>query len=523
MNKKLSKFVKTISAMALVSMLHCNVNATTFEKKADVKFKTPTAKVTSGGYKTLNYKKAADQYKADTTLLKEILNFDYSKLTRNETEEAMAKFAGKIGAFNLELTRALKALEYNNWQDAGIDVESAQKIFEERGVNTDLKTNNSLQRGYSAHALHILFDSINMINYGADQSEIRSYDEIDSKNEFFEIKKDGKRNLLEDSTNFTNKIKQHILTNCEYESILVNNPALLTKINNLFVKLDAAITECKTASIDQLINQGTELLPASMGTEEMRQGIMTAYANQRGFNKLINKTKISEINPELITKTKSEDNKFVFNPIISVNTNNLETGFGVGLDVNKQFNDDWGISFGGMYNVGFGTGENKGNTSHEIMANANAERNINKNHAVSAGLNAGLRFDDKGVSTPFGVQGDWTLKINEEFEVNFGVAVGGNAQNKNMNVSGSIGATYKTKNKNKNKKKEESAFSVVVKGGKIIDLGKENVIKTPGNTQGNAPIYGGDQVQQPGETIDKGDITEGGEKPINISDYSSQL
>lgn len=517
MNKKLSKFVKTISAMALVSMLHCNVNATTFEEKADVKFKTPTAKVTSGGYKTLNYKKAADQYKADTTLLKEILNFDYSKLTRNETEEAMAKFAGKIGAFNLELTRALKALEYNNWQDAGIDVESAKKIFKEQGLNTDLKTNKSLQRGYSAHALHILFDSINMINYGADQSEIRSYDEIDSKNEFFEIKKDGKRNLLEDSTNFTNKIKQHILTNCEYESILVNNPALLTKIDNLFVKLDAAITEGKTASIDQLIHQGTDLLPASMGTEEMRQGIMTAYANQRGFNKLINNTKISEINPELITKTKSEGNKFTFNPIMAVNINNLETGFGAGLDVNKQFNDDWGMSFGGMYNVGFGTGENKGNTSHEIMANANIERNINKKHAVSAGLNAGLRFDDKGVSTPFGVQGGYELKINDKLAVNFDVTVGGNVQNQNMNLSGILGVTYKTENKNK--KEKDSAFSFIVKGGKIIDLGKENVIKTPDNTQGNAPIYGGDQVQQPGQSGDETHKDDSTSDSLDIGQY----
>jgi len=527
MSKKLSKFGKlgkigtAISTMLLTSMLHCN--ATTFQQKADVKLTTPNAKYLSVGKTTKSYKQASSQYKSQKSFdtLFNILNSDLNKMTdytilEADVQKKLAEMYAQMNANSLDLACAFKAFEYNTFIDSGLSLEEAIEISENRGDGTDDKVDAFVGRGSLQHFMHLMLDTQTLNRLNAEEAEIQTIDEIDGKNEFFKLNKNGNRNIIEDSSAVLNSMEKYILAYAEYEYAISNEnkdninviKQNLSSIKELIVKRDFNTEDKDT--LTKIINETADLLPENMfGTTEMRRGLLAEIVKQHVMNnmleKLIGLNYDVNINPELLAEQMKKTNGYNFTPSLTANISNTDSGFGIGITTTKPFKDDWDMIYGLKLNTNF----NSQGSTQQALGSVDFAKNLKKNQ-FSIGLTAGGQLDSQGASLAVGMQTGYCWKINDKFSVDFGINLLSNIQRSIMNIGTTIGLTYRTNS------------GMLIKFGANLgyNLGLSNELGKGTGTTIVPPIYGEDQVQKPGDTTNAGNIQDLPENKIDdISKY----
>ena len=462
MGKKLSQLKKGIVIPALLAAgLNCF---------AATSRNTTYSKSTSLGNKTLVYEKASSKYNEQKALntMNAILNSDLNKMTGYDRLEAqvqneVAGYLAEMNANSLELARLYKSLEDHTIANSGMSLEQINQIAANNGVGTSDEVNVQVVRSAIQHYVQMFFDTNSSIRLRADEAEIAILDEGDGHNENVDVithhlrlKNKGKRSLREEATAVLNAAETDILNYTQYEYTIKgqNGKQMANKISGNMSKIKLLVSKAKFNQNDynallKLVIDTADILPESMyGTLAMRRGLIIEFASQYAMNHLLTVMAnlgydIDNIQPGVFVEQGTKQN-VTLNPSASVSVTNQHVGTGVGLTATNPLGKNWDITYGGEINAN--KGFKGGLDSLQLLTSANLGKTLKNDDKVSFGTKAGVQFDAKGASTPFGMQAGYTWNINDNFSLDFGVNSLLNIQRSLMDIGTSVGATYRGKN-----------------------------------------------------------------------------
>lgn len=523
MEKKLSRLGKIgtlIPAIMMAGMMNCA--AATFNK-------TPNSKSTSLGSQALVWQNDANKYnekKAINTMTK-VINSDLNQMKAYDRLEAKVQnevvgYLAEMNANTLGLARLYKAAEDNTVANSGLTPNEINQIAHKKGVGTSDQVNVQVGRCEMQHFLHMVLDTQTLIRFRADEAEIAVMDEGDGHNEYLRFHTKGERDLRKESNAVLTAAKNDILAYTQYEytvkgqkngkEIIKKTETNLRNIETIVSKKDFNQNDYQT--LLNLINETADLLPSTMfGTQAMRRGLVIEFASTYAMNHLltnltnlgydINNYKAGAYAKGANKNTNKTNNLFEWNVAAIANATNKHAGVNLGIGATTQLANNWDLTIGAETNPS--KGYNGANDSFQLLATGEFGKTTKNDNHFGLGAKAGFQFDKQGVSTPFGVNADYSWKINENFSLDFGVNSLANIQRSLLDIGTTIGATYRTK-------------SWIIKFGVGVGYtydwnkinGSENV---PTNTpttntpkQPTYPGYGDDEVDRPGDTTDEGDI-----------------
>lgn len=444
-------------------------------------------------------------------------------MTRDQVENEAAKLIADMNDNALKLSHSYKALEKSTLREIkklGLTKDDIVQIARDKGANTPVQYDELVQRYYAQHSMHMILDSSTMIFAGIDGAQIYDkFDEVDNFNEHvYAISKDGNIDMVNDGLEIANAIRNTVISNSHYAYQLNKDNKTAQKLANAFTEIDKIIAKGDYKGINHVIDATAKLISQKMfGDINQCRDIVTMYIAQKNMCNTLVKNKIKDLPAEKIANVNSK--KHTFNPTAMVNVNNREAGFELGLKAERDLNDVWDIAYGGKYVFGANTTEeNKGATSHQLLTTLDFKRNFDNKQALTLGASTGLHFDKQGVSVPFGLQAGYQVQLTDAIALDFAA----NAKatiNRSFDYGAGIAVIGRTKNGMKISFGINLGRSVEFNQGQ--NMPEPTPIPTPNQptTEKEPPIYGGDQGQEPGDTIDKGDIQDLPEKPIDISNY----
>lgn len=444
-------------------------------------------------------------------------------MTRDQVENEVAKLIADMNDNALKLSHSYKRLEKSTLREIkklGLTKDDIVQIARDKGANTPVQYDKLVQRYYAQHSMHTILDSSTMIFGNIQDTKIYDkLDEVDNFNEHvYKLIKDGDINMASDGLEIANTLRDIVVSNSHYAYQLNKDNKTAQKLANAFAEIDKIIAKGNHKGLDHVIDATAKLISQEMfGDINQRRDIVTMYIAQKNMCNTLVKNKIKDLPAEKIANVNSK--KHTFNPTAMVNVNNREAGFGLGLKAERDLNDVWDIAYGGKYVFGANiTEENKGATSHQLLTTLDFKHNFNNKHALTLGAATGLHFDKQGVSVPLEAQVGYEVQLTDRIALDF-TANAKATINRAFDYGAGIAVVGRAKNGTK--------VSFVINFGRSVEFGQgQNMpeptpIPTPNQptTEKEPPIYGGDQGQEPGDTIDKGDIQDLPEKPIDISNY----
>ncbi len=517
---KLGKIGTLIPAVLAAGMLNCA--AATFHN-------TPNnSKSTSSTNQTLVYQKAAEKYSEKKTVktMTDLINSDLNKMKGYDKLEAkvqseVAGYIADMNANSLELAHLYKALEDNTVANSGLTPQEMDKIAINKGVGTSDQVNMQVVGSAAQHFGHIAVGGKTVPLFGANDAVIK--DEGDGKNEYLQLIANGKYDSCEAATAILNAFKTDILNYTQY-GYAVNGQDGKKMADQIAKNLDKINSLVSQSNFNQThyqallntINQTADILHGASfwGTLAMCRGLVVEYASQYSLNHLTNHLKglgydINNLNFDSLAKK-----DITLTPSATFNATNKHAGIGLGFTATKPLGQNWDISYGGE--IDFNKGYNGGANSIQLFGTAAGGKTLNNGDHVSVGTKAGLQFDAKGVSVPFGFDAGYTRKINEKFSLYGAVGAVANINRALADIGATIGATYRTKSGVMLK------FGVGL--GYTFDWNKETSTTTtptpnPTPNQPTVPTYGEDEVIKPAPdtTVDLGNIHDLPEKPVDLT------
>ncbi|MCQ2381813.1 MAG: porin family protein [Clostridia bacterium] len=520
---KLGKVGKLIPALLAAGFLNCATLSANANKT--IKASMPHIESTSLSNKKTSHKKAFNEYSSNRAkqTLKNITSSNLYNLSEYNRLEAdvqneVVSILTNMNANTLELSRLYKFMEDDTISNSGLTLDEINDIVVHKGSQTPDQVNVVVVRNQIQHFMHMFLDTQTLIRFRADEAEIMNLDEIDSENEYLRFNTKGERNLYQETKSVLVEAEKDILEGVRYENqfkgkngekIAKKVKANLEKIRTFLNKKD--LSEKDNVALEKLINETADLLPTTVfGTQEMRRGLITEITCDEALNQML--INLEKLNYNLNT-FKSENykkiNDFSFNATTTGIATNKNIGVNLGLGATKLLKNNWDLTIGTEINSVIGYNQEAPLLTQVLLASNIAKTTQNKKNTFNVGLKGGLQFDKLGVSTPFGGNVGYTWNINDKFSLDFGVNSIANIQRSNLNVGGTIGATYRTKNL-------IIKFGIGV--GYIHEWNKNSTIPDKPIID-DEPIYGEDEVIKinDDDTTDEGSILDKEKKPIDLS------
>ncbi len=533
---KINKLVKKgiLIPAVLAGMLNCAVATASPAKQ--------NTKMVSSSKQTMLYQKAMDNYseKKAVKTLTNVINSDLNKMTGYDKLEAkvqseIAGYLADANARSLEIANCYKAAEDHTVANSGLTPQEMDKIAINKGVGTTDQVNLPVASSAVKHFIHMALGAKTVVLFGADEAAINfptvADDEGDNYNEFLHVIAKGERNAIKDATAVLNALKIDILNYTQYGYAVKGQDGkkMANQVANNLDKIKSLAAKGNVDQISNIVNETAEILykSAVFGNLAMCRGLVYEYATQYALEHSADHVKAlgynTNINADTLIKGANKD--LTFNPSVTVNSTNKYTGVGLGFSATKPLDQNWDITYGGEidYNKGYNNFKG-GDNSVQLFGTIAGGKTLNNGNHVSVGTKAGLQFDTNGISTPFGVNAEHTWNVNDKLGI--GVGVGGilNPQERWASAKATVSAAYRTKS---------LVWKFSVGLGFTHDWNKETGASlTPTNPTPDTPIpdnptpdkptqptYGEDEVikPEPGTTIDKGNIQDLPEKPVDLS------
>ena len=432
-------------------------------------------------------------------------------MTRDQVENEVAKLIADMNKNALKLSHSYKGLEKNTLKEIkklGLTEEDIVQIARDKGAKTPVQYDKLVQRYYAQHSMHIILNSSTLIFNNIQDAKIYDkLDEVDNFNEHvYKLIKDGDINMASDGLGIANTLRDIVVSNSHYAYQLNKDNKTAQKLANAFAEIDKIIAKGNHKGLDHVIDATAKLISEEMfGDINQRRDIVTMYITEKNLSNVLVKNNIKDLPDEKIASVYSK--KHTFNPSAMVNITNREAGFELGVEAETDLNDVWDIAYGGKYVFGANTTEeNKGATSHQLLTTVDFKRNFDNKQALTLGASTGLHFDKQGVSVPFGLQAGYEVQLTDRIALDF-TANAKATINRSFDYGAGIAVVGRTKKGTK--------ISFGINFGRSVEFGQGQNMPEPTpmpmplpTPEPQTPIYGGDKVQDPGETIDHGDIND---------------
>ena len=465
-----------------------------------------------------------NEEKAVATMDK-ILNSDLNKMTSYDRLEAkvqneIVECMTDMNINSLELANDYERFEHSIIKKSGKSTEELVKIAEKKGQNVIPSENALVVRVSTAHLSHMFLKSQALIRFRADNAEILEIDETDKKNELWRevvyklnLNTNGPRSLLKESNSLLDITKNDCVVDStlfgyRYKDIIegknnvkVNEKAAqqaANQINNNLTKIKNLVSSKNLSQKDyqsllNLIEETAEILYKSdmFGDKTMCRGFIIEFTSSYAMNNLL--TIVANLGYDVdnleASYTKVSNSNITWDTSVVLDATN-KPGINMGVGVTKPLTDNFSI--GGKLNY------KAPDNSFQVLTTGEIGTTTPKDNYISAGVTAGVQFDQKGISTPFGLNAGYSWQIGKNFSLDIGVSTLLNVQQASLDLTAPIRFKFKTKN----------GFNVIfsINAGHQLDLNQTNTTTT--TTQQPTPVYGEEEVYTPGPgtTTDKGSI-----------------